>query len=407
MIETYKDKVITTTNLLFFVFGLLSCIQLTLIGQLFVAEILFVPLFLFYFFFRFGSLWQLNMFRILSVLCILMLMGYVVSDLFRGVSQENYLRGWARVIFLFIDFVVLTAAAVINRYSFLFFISGIATGNLFQGLQQGIDPGSWKTHLGHSLNFLFLVFESYVLPFISGISGMALGGLSILFDSRSLGAALLLAVASLWFKRKYPGASFPVSKGSFSIGIKILLALMVLIAAYGNPNEEQSKRRSESNVGRLVSTQAGLVAISKSPLIGYGSWGDSKDLAKAQRNFLTEKFREMNKDRRIKLFVTEKTRELPHSMILRSWVEGGIFSFFFFGFLAFSCIHFFFKCLFSRGYDRFTALFFYILILTFWHIMQSPFAGKHRFTLAVCMAVLCFMTRDEKVTAMQKTGFAC
>ena len=138
----------------------------------------------------------------------------------------------------------------------------------------------------------------------------------------------------------------------------------------------------------------GISAISESPLIGYGSWGEGTG------EFADKLYKELASEmydlglsnwRRSDIFT-------PHSQLLQSWMEGGLLAAAFFIFLGYQLYLGLKYVFFNKNLDHFVPLYSYFLVLDAWHLIMSPYSGSHRIFIALAIAILCSLRLEKQAT---------
>jgi len=79
----------------------------------------------------------------------------------------------------------------------------------------------------------------------------------------------------------------------------------------------------------------------------------------------------------------------PLSQLLQGWIEGGFLSAIFFLFLGYQLAIVLNWVILSRQLDYLTPLYSFLLILSLWHLLMSPYGGGHRLAIALSIALLC------------------
>lgn len=86
----------------------------------------------------------------------------------------------------------------------------------------------------------------------------------------------------------------------------------------------------------------------------------------------------------------------PHSQILHSWIEGGILAAIFFMYFGFQLIVGLKNIILARKFDFLSPLYAFILLISLRHLIMSPYAGHHRLTIAMSIAILCSSVLRKK-----------
>ena len=388
-----NDKIrLTFLSFLSFAAGLPSSYSLELVGQIFLAEILIIPLALILFFFGKSRIGKVKLFHAFAITGIIMIIGYILSDLVAGTESSKYLRAWGRNLFLLTDLIALAVIAGTDRRLIWWFVLGVALGTISQLALANIPISDWK--LGYGRQFILMVlFLGYFLPYRVTMLGLvALAVVSVYLDSRSLGGFCLLIAGIIFLRVKNPNGLKISPSAIFRIIIASTLVTTLLITLMIQTQDEFSNRRTSSSAGRFAAIRIGLIAISDSPIIGHGSWGEgTKKYADMLYNELSFEMMELDRSnvwQRAQIF-------RPHSQILQAWIEGGLLAaifFIFFGYQLFIGIK---NIILTRKLDRFTALYTFLLLQSAWHLIMSPYAGHHRLMIALSIAILCSLKLER------------
>ncbi len=326
------------------------------------------------------------LFRALAMLCVVSLVGYVVSDMVRGSRSEQFMRGWARMVFMGLDFVALASLFARDPRLIWWFCAGIGVGGmLYLRLAFGMPLSNWKFGYSEPVTFLVLSMGNFV-P-LRGVSLMlaALGVWSALSDYRIHGATCLLLAVLVW-ARTGRGADRP-PRASTYILVAVLgaVAMGVLQVALSARQDSFAGRRSQSDFGREVGLRVGIKAISESPLIGYGSWPETKELIELS----DEAVQEVLDRAAVKQYYGPRGVFFPaHSQILQAWLEGGLLGVAFFAFYGWRLARNARVVAMQRPADILTPAMLYLSLFQLWHLVQSPIGQNQRLYIAVACAVM-------------------
>lgn len=330
------------------------------------------------------SMQQLTWYKILVFLVGVMAVGYVGSDLYRGTSNENLARGWARVGFVGIDIVAFAylidgswgrlQAAVLCVYLGQT-ANAIVAGPLF-GLW-------WEFGFGYSLIVVVLFLIAGRAPLLQIVATVGLAGLSMVLGGRSLGGCCLL-VAVLYGVRYARGLFRPLAFAT------ALGALAILLVAANNVIL-QNLGKEGSSLERQSMIETAGEAFLGSPLIGQGSWFTSsgKMLSVLEENHrrLDPKFHHYSEDEGRTLAI--------HSQLLVSLAEGGILGglfFIFYGMLLLKTLHSL-----TRSSIPHRAFVTYLVVAGLWDLCMSPFSGVSR--VQICLNIIACL-----LVIMQRSG---
>jgi O-antigen ligase len=329
--------------------------------------------------------------------------GQVFSDIYRSTDPSLAARGWARIIVFttcipfFVDFmrrgcyqkILWFTIGLVPSFALSAFIfrSGVHEG---RERVYGVSEINWETHWGGVYGGIVLILCLYLygrsrIACYSLASGI--GAYQIFRGSRATGGigifsvALTIAVNALigrdWFARVRRSLSFPKRA---ILMVVILLMGFGTISAYsyaasqgmlGDKSLRKFMAQSATRFGLIGGGRpgfaCGLLAVSESPWIGYGSWPkDETELMKRTCDLLGVKYEKPS------------VRDYPvipaHSQILIAWVEAGFVGVFFWIYLLIT----FFRATYSRLEDE-RRLRWYITYMAtsfIWNILFSPIAAR-------------------------------
>lgn len=385
---------LTFLSFLVFAVGIPSTQTLNLVGELYVTELLLPLLAVGVLIFGRSQVLREKIFWQFVIACFVMMLGYIISDLVAGTDSSRYLRAWGRNLLLFTDLIALAIIVGSDKRLIWWFVLGMATGSLFFLALDGVTfSDQWKIGYGQPL-ILMMILLSYFLPFRVTIVGLIVFAvISIYMDSRTLSAFCLIVAGITYIRIKKPGGF----KLNFLVLFKILTVAIVLITLLNvlmsQTQDEFSNRRESSSTGRFAALGVGLVAISDSPVLGHGSWGEGTEkYADMIYKDLLPVMKELGRAKQ-----WEKSDIFrPHSQLLQSWVEGGILAAIFFLFLGYQIIVGLKQIILTRQLDYLTPLYSFLLILSLWHLIMSPYSGSHRMQIALAIAVLCSLRLGRK-----------
>jgi hypothetical protein len=329
---------------------------------------------------------QLSWYKLLLVLVGVMETGYILSDLYRGTSNENLARGWARVGFLGIDLVAIAFLIDGSWTRLRIFIFALYFANSLNGmLTNPIDERWWEFGVGPSVTALTLFLCAGRPVFIQVGIALALGALGMSLGARSLGGICLLT-AVLFSLNRARGVLRPVAL----IGAGCALAALLFAA---NAVILSNLEKTNSNVERRSMIETAGEAFLESPFIGQGSWFTATNMIsrlEEHRARLDPTFHGYSEDEARQISI--------HSQILVALAEAGILGgsfFIFYGGLLIKTI---------RTLTRFPvprrAFTLYFVINGLWNLCMSPFSGVARteIVLAICACLLVILQRQGELS---------
>ena len=393
---------VTGTGLLVFACGLSATYAVEIVGRVYLAELvlpligLIVALTA-----RPGGLTASREFWLIVLALLAMLGGYLLSDLIANTPEAQSLKGLGRVLFVITDFVALAYIVAADRANLRWFVLGLGLGGLavsrFVDHMPMMSPFGWK--FGYAPAAIFtLAAVVYSMPrTLATAAFVVLGVLSMMLDARAYSGLCLLLAAMLWTRAERK-SSKPAGKAGYvklAMGAAVALGLVFFLLKSTEDSWTQ-ERRAQSSVGRFLYLRIGAEAILGSPLIGYGSWGQSRDIAEVEKKVLTE-----SNDPHVRGNEITGNALSMHSQILQAWLEGGLGAGWFFllyGFLLVKAARY---LLVARAWDALSPAMMFIVFNGLWHSIMSPFTAVHRVDIAMACVVVVALAMER---AMAKRG---
>lgn len=363
-------------------------------GQWFAGELfllLLMPLLLYDRFYRQSTLvkerqaWLWIPIGALLLSLLITFVGYFVADLYRNNTPEDFLRGWARIIFLGVGLLGVAMLVSVQRANFWLLVLGYGVGGVLILALRQMPLSNWKLGYAEPTAAVVVVMVCLVKSMFWRTALLSVFAVvNIWLDYRSAAGFIAVVTMLLWINH------WSRAQGGRLVGI--VCATVILVGAIGGAyyatQGDFAARRNASNSGRLSNAIVGFSAILESPLIGYGSWGRDARFAKlyADVNF------RMNKTEENPLYNFDAIRlaTIPaHSQFLESWIEGGML-----GITFFLCYFFWLmrglRVLVTRVQDVvLLPLLGYCMISGLWALFMSPFKGSTRFGIVLaCLAAI-------------------
>ncbi len=393
---------INRRSALAFVIGCCIPVALKLVGVTFLGELGLLLVAVWVVLTRMGNrrFWGGLAIRFIVLLC-LVLLSYVVSDLFRQTAAEDAARGWSKIAFIITDFIGLYYLIRKNPSAILTFFLGYQlaalglAAYLYSTLTFDFET-YWKFWVSMPLTVVSLCTLAMLGRKgvrLSALVLIVLGAVHVILDFRSLGLMCFVIAAILLATRRTEGGRLKVSR---TIMIPSALACGVLLGyLYYAGQAEHGERRQASNAWRLGTSMALLNGIMRSPVIGSGSWSSDSQM-EAWRDDAMEA-------RGVNRYAAGRfDRFTGHSEVLQAWYEGGILTtcfFFYYGFQLAST----FKRLVTRRIDRLSALLLLILLNASWGFIFNPLNGLVRLDIAAALTLICFLRAEGQLA---RTGRA-
>jgi O-antigen ligase len=165
----------------------------------------------------------------------------------------------------------------------------------------------------------------------------------------------------------------------------VAAAAVTVFTLLANSNAEFAQRRGASDIGRFAGLKVAAIAITDSPILGYGSWGHGTE--KYADLYFADTLGDMMKIGAENM-MGSGTGFLPHSQILQAWMEGGILAALFFLAYGWYTVVTIRDLAFAKVQTRFRGFLLALLLLNLWHLVMSPFMGGHRLDIASTVAIL-------------------
>jgi len=338
-----------------------------------------------------GPLWRDPVFLGFMLCQALALSAYVVSDVWRGSDPHDFIRGWARMVFLAVDLAAVAYLVGCSALNFVVLLVGVQLGEVVKVLLQGALFGDvWKFGYALPVTVGALLLAGRFGLVASGCAAAALGVLHFSLDFRSLGMLCLL-VAALVGVQAFPRATRAwIAPAGLACG----LALGVLVYAHTRSDRE-GRRSTRSDVERAAMVVAALEAFRESPFVGHGSWFSRTDV---MDNFMVLR-EEGAKLAGVGGFAganeIEEESVALHSQLLVTLAEGGLFGAAFFIPYALGLVWALHDQVVVRAWTPFSALRHFVLSLALFHVFLSPFSGAHRVGIALAAVLVALIHREH------------
>jgi hypothetical protein len=389
---------ITALGLVTFVAGLGAAWKVNLVGEIYVAELMIMLLLIVALPLGLPKLRGNRTFAMIVAASALTMAGYVISDMVRGTSEAQYLRGWARNALVIVSTIVLAAFAAKDKRTLWWFLLGLAVGSIawFELVQRLPirSPHFWKFNYATSFTLLVACSAAFLPRQVVALLFVALGTFSVFKDFRIHGAICVLVGIVLWTMGATDQRKAMIAMFKMGIVAAIGMAAAIFLVSI-TQNEYTNQRREASNVGRILGIQVGLAAIAHSPVIGYGSWPTSPELIRISRE-VTQSYEDESGRETSDLVYTN-----AHSQILNSWMEGGILGASLYIAVFVLSIGGLIHGVTKRPVDFLTPLIAFLFITTLWNLVMSPLGSAGRLLLAASIAMLVVLAAERKLSAAQ------
>jgi hypothetical protein len=352
------------------------------------------------------------------------LVAQVSTDLFLQTRFDLAARGAARVIVLLAMipfFSWFLSTHIVEKIVWITF--GAIPSQILSAyvLRSGVHEGrelvygraeiTWETHwafVGNCVVFLSALLFYHRSRITSYLTALFWGAVQTYLGSRSAGAAPIAAVGltlayNFFSSRRTLFARVSLTKilgiaSASLIGIGIIYQTYQYTASEGLLGREaqvkyeaQARHKFGLLIGGRSPVIAGLLAISESPLIGYGSWP-----LDTQGFYL--KACELAEQRPDPSFYKKGYPQIPtHSHVLGNWVEGGLLAALFWFYVLYVCATAVVVPLYHENRLRlWTDI---AAVLLAWHVMFSPIHGRMNFAMTI--TVFLVERRNAKLAAVE------
>jgi uncharacterized membrane protein YecN with MAPEG domain len=375
---------ITLLGLIAFAAGLGAPWKINLVGEIFVAELVLLALMVLVAPMALRTVGSSRTFWILLTAAALTMLGYIMSDMVRGTSEAQYLRGWARNLIVITSMMALIGLAAKDTRNIWWFLVGVSIGSIaWFELVQGLHVRStefWKFNYATPVTILLACSAAFLPRKAVSVLFVLLGAYSATQDFRIHGATCVLAGVILW----HLDATDPrkALRTILKVGTLTVIGVVgALLVVSFTSNVYTEQRRATSNVGRLLAIQVGVAAIANSPVIGYGSWPTDPELVSISRA-VTQRYAEQTGRSVGDVIYTN-----AHSQILNSWMEGGVLGATLYIVLFVIMIRAGILVTTRQPPDFLTPVLLFLLITQVWNLLMSPLGSSGRLLFATTAAL--------------------
>ena len=344
-------------------------------------------------------------FRVIMCIGAAYLFAQMLSDVINNTSEEQYIRGWARITLFLINFISIYIIIGNSRSCLLFFAIGVAIGR-FWAASEGFDAETlpWKIGLAKPIALIVLVCcillaapPKTKTPLIAAVV-FALGLFDITMDFRSHGLVLIGTAVLLLLPSCLPLNSNPhrptLSRAYVAVSLGGLVASLIAYQFYDYAAQsgwlsERAVQKFETQVERadtsvLIAGRSEILvyfeAIYDGLFLGHGSWPRNAHyadkLASERYELGLSGSRSSSSDDSIPI----------HSHIFGSWIEAGLIGGAFWLVVVALIVRSLLRS--SVGSSHLRPLYVYGALLLLWDIFFSPFSGFRRFETAFLMVIV-------------------
>jgi len=369
--------------------GLLTNIRFQFGGRASAGEVMLAVIAIFATLANLGNprFWNRRMVFVLFALCI-SLGGYVISDLVNATPSVKLVRGWARMVFVMVDFVAIWALArnsVVNLFAVC--VGDALSTLLSYGAENLNFFYNYKFHLAMPITVFIMVAIPLLLRrranLATGIALIGVGMCHLRLDFRMAGG-ICIVIGFVLIARCIT-ASRMRSLYLSLLALSLFLSSCAIGYVYAVTNASFAERREGSNSERLSLAVAGINAIERSPILGLGSWVWDSEMWNVYAGKM---------GRGSAADWSSGETMAPHSQILQSWAEAGLLGMVFFVYFGRLLLPALRILVLRRPLDIMTPLFLYNVLLGLWNLLFSPFANLHRFAIALALVIAIQVLRE-------------
>jgi hypothetical protein len=386
-----------------FIVPMLQAIEIPVAGTLLAADlamVLVLPLALI----RHSDRLKLKPIRTILMLGGIWLVSQIVTDLVRESVSEDYLRGWIKIVFVLINFIVVWLVVCGSRRRFIIYTVGISLGTI---AAYYVHPSAdailspWKFSLGVPVTMLVALVgarfkEFRILGVLLPLSLLAVG--HVYQDCRMLAAiALITAIYSMFLMSQERESLGPMRRAALILvvvtvigGFGSIYSYYAKQGAFGKYAQQKTEAQSAGEGGALLGGRREILASSQaiidSPILGHGSWArDPKYSALLQ---------ERSDDLGYKRFQGGKLDDLipTHSYIFGSWVDGGIAGGIFWLYILIYTVYTTFN---ASGKEPLLPFFAFAGLMLTWDTLFSPLGTPTRFVAPFFVAAVILFRRFQ------------
>lgn len=387
-----------------FVIPFTQFLEIKLVGNLYAPEVL-LALMLPVLLVARGKLLRERAVVVFIVLGVLWLANQIIADMVRQSSFQDYVRGWALIVFTLVDFSALYLLLVGRRRRILLYAIGLVAGavvNYFVNRSLFAQFYPWKFGYGDAVTLAFVLFATIVQmqirgkPLLPALVVFVAGLINLFMDYRALSGICFLAGAYLLIQAYFGRPGLRESKiklrNTLLVGLLVCLASVGIFKGYGYAASTgllgvQAQRKYEAQAmgeyGLIIGGRSELLvsvrAITDSPIVGYGSWPTNCYFSRLEMKMRT-----------VLGYGNEGSSGsclLPtHSFVFGAWVSAGILGAVFWIWVLtvpFNCLLRLYRTL-----DPMTPLIVFFGFNIAWAIIFSPYASEELVTVPFYIVVL-------------------
>ncbi|MDA9774803.1 O-antigen ligase family protein [Algibacter sp.] len=417
-------------NLIVFVIGLLTYIQIQVLGTFGIAELIALVAFPFIKPFK-----QIKHLRVKKLIIYLAfgIFGLIISNIYNETSFENSLKGVFFLVMFLIDLVFAYWMLKDNYRRILYFIAGVALSNILaflffptSTLKSMIEISSgnidelmsvWLVYFIQPTAIFIATILYYKGKRFASIFLIMIFAFYALFNSSrnifliwTIAAIILFIIGNVTFKNRQQKFA-KIKKTLPIITIVLLISMIGITTVYENlaangslgensKNKYLKQKYDSGDLGLLsgrIEFIIGLKAIYENPIFGYGSYPSDKTALRERT------YNEYNVNINEGYDFNNEDRLSGHSHILNSHIYGGFLGIFFWIYAISVVIIFIIKHSFS---DPKMIGFFTLMSLSWiWDFFFSPFAFRLQ-EAALLITIILAIKSSENIKKLNKIKIA-
>lgn len=393
------------TYALVFAIGLAASFSVRLVGSFPIAEFIVIPIAPVVIILQSRRIFKRGMTGIF-ILMGLWLLGQMLTDAYRRTPANDWMRGWAAIVFFALDLACLAALLERNDRRKVVFLTGIAIGSLLSiQFQPIVGPDPWKFGYSYGTMLIVVLISSYFFSrrryIITGLLFAGLIGVNLIFNYRSPILFLLVVIVLVLPVAPERVGSMKLLPQRGSLARVAILAAMALgagaassalihwatsIGLAGEDAQAKNLEQEESKQGLLLGGRPEIFvssrAVMESPILGHGSW--AKDL----------KYVEMLNDIQIENGFQTDLKDLEeeegvipaHSHLMAAWVWAGVLGAIFWAYIFWLVLKT--TIVVSNLRPPLAPVYAWILVSYLWAILFSPFGREDRIVEAAIIVIM-------------------
>jgi hypothetical protein len=389
-----RGQPVTLGDVAAFLIGLAAFIEFQVGGKLFATDVLLLVVFL-YLAAKRGSRLLSGRPRRVLIFALLWLVGQIVTDIFRQSSAQDFLRGWANISLLTINFAALYLLLRTDRRIVLY-ATGFALSRIvkyFLNPDPGVGDDPWKWGLAFPVTMFLVLISTAAYRrrelFVTQAALVVATVLNLHYNFRSMALFTFATLCCLLLAKREKARKSPLQVAAMVLGLaacgwgfQMLYEYEAASGALGQEAFEKYELQSAGRLGIILGGRseslASIRAILDSPILGHGSW--------ARDPYYVDVLESARVENGYKPRVVKDDLIPAHSHVLGAWVDAGVLGAVFWCAVLWLTLRGMKDLLFYALPLRVLSLFCGFSFL--WDIPFSPFAAERRFVTPVYMLLM-------------------